>query len=98
MDIWNNRCTLAAGFFSLVEAAAGFAAASFLANFTVPDGPVWLLATIMLDCERWKKNVLCFRKGSDNIRGGDDVHHHHRQSPPRQVINDSMEVRKERSD
>lgn len=37
-------CTLAAGFFSLV-AAAGFAAGSFLANFTVPDGPVWQLAT-----------------------------------------------------
>lgn len=34
--------TLAAGFFSLVEAAAGLAAGAFFANFTVPDGPVWL--------------------------------------------------------
>ena len=53
-NVWANKCTLAAGFFSLVEAAAGFAAASFLANFTVPDGPAWLLATMTLDCERVK--------------------------------------------
>ena len=39
-----KNCTLAAGFLSLVEEAAGFAAGSFLANFTVPDGPVWRLA------------------------------------------------------
>ena len=58
-NIWANKRTLAAGFFSLVEAAADFAAASFLANFTVPDGPVWLLATIILDFERWEKNGLC---------------------------------------
>lgn len=34
----SEQYTLAAGFFSL--AAAGLAAASFFANFTVPDGPV----------------------------------------------------------
>ena len=44
MKVWAKKCTLAAGFLSLVEEAAGFAAGSFLANFTVPDGPVWLLA------------------------------------------------------
>lgn len=35
-----QKHTLAAGFFSLVEAAAGLAAGSFFANLTVPDGPV----------------------------------------------------------
>ena len=36
--VLGNVCTLAAGFFSL--AAAGFAAGSFLASFTVPEGLV----------------------------------------------------------
>ena len=39
-----TECTLALGFFSLAEAEAGFAAGSFLASFTVPDGPGLLLA------------------------------------------------------
>ena len=51
MKVWAKECTLAAGFFSLVEEAAGFAAGSFLANFTVPEGPVWLLAKSILDRE-----------------------------------------------
>ena len=47
--VWGlgDVCTLAAGFFSL--AAAGFAAGSFLASFTVPEGPVWVLGKYMLD-------------------------------------------------
>ena len=54
MKVWAKGCTLAAGFFSLVEEAAGFGAGSFLASFTVPDGPVWLSARIILDRETIK--------------------------------------------
>ena len=50
-----NRCTLAAGFFSL-EALAGFAAGSFLANFTVPDGPVWFLAKNVVERKSERKS------------------------------------------
>lgn len=38
----DQQNTLAAGFFSLVEAAAGLATGTFFANFTVPDGPMQL--------------------------------------------------------